>query len=300
MMTALRISPTYRRPVEMLPGLRLSLYDRVASWLLAWLLLAGAVAFCLFFVWLGMRGILTSYKSVPVYPMDLDGAGSQEELGADLSLASPGMDEVAAETDLSEPEFQSTLQTVISAAATRDVQTGDEVSFDEPRRRKGKGGKASLAGIGGVSGKPGIPTHLRWEIDWGSADTLETYARKLDYFGIELGAFGIPRAGQVTYIKNLSRPSPDVRVGTSKTDERLYMSWRSGALKEADRRLAAKAGVSPVPILLQFFPPETEELLLRIEHDFRNRDATTIRKTRFGLRPVGRSYEFYIIEQSYL
>lgn len=77
MMTALRISPTYRRPMETLPGLRLSLYDRVASWLLAWLLLACAVVLCLFAVWLGMRGMLPSYKAVPVYPMNLEGRGSQ-------------------------------------------------------------------------------------------------------------------------------------------------------------------------------------------------------------------------------
>lgn len=92
---------------------------------------------------------------------------------------------------------------------------------------------------------------------------------------------------------------PDVRIGTSKADERLYMTWRSGALKEADRRLAAKAGVSPGPIVLQFFSAETEQLLLGIEHGFRNRDATTIRKTRFGLRPARTSYEFYVMEQSY-
>jgi hypothetical protein len=47
----------------------------------------------------------------------------------------------------------------------------------------------------------------------------------------------------VTYVSNLSRPRPEVRVGASKADERLYMSWRSGARKDADRRLAAKAGI---------------------------------------------------------
>ncbi|HET6882810.1 MAG TPA: hypothetical protein VFI31_21765 [Pirellulales bacterium] len=64
--------------------------------------------------------------------------------------------------------------------------------------------------------------------------------------------------------------------------------------------LAAKAGVSPGSLLLQFFPPETEELLLRVEHDFRGRDASTIRKTRFGLRPAGKDYEFFVIEQTVL
>ncbi|HQU42371.1 MAG TPA: hypothetical protein PK867_06140 [Pirellulales bacterium] len=104
----------------------------------------------------------------------------------------------------------------------------------------------------------------------------------------------------MTYIKNLSRPAPDVRVGSAGEEKRLYMSWRRGTLQEADRKLAAKAGVPAGRILLQFYPAETEQGLLRAEHDFRGRDASTIRKTRFGVRATDRGYEFFVVDQQYL
>jgi hypothetical protein len=79
------------------------------------------------------------------------------------------------------------------------------------------------------------------------------------------------------------------------------MHWRVGRLKEADRDLVARAGISAAgkPVL-QFYPDETEQLLLQTERDYKGKDASTIRKTRFGVRPAGNGYEFYVIEQSYL
>ena len=199
---------------------------------------------------------------------------------------------------MTDPQFESTLNLLIDATALRELAAADTASFDDGLH--GRGDKSSAAGPGVGTGKSGLPPHLRWEIDWGSADTLETYARKLDFFGIELGAYGVPDSDQVTYIKNLSHAKPDVRQGAAKLDKRLYMWWRSGARKDADRHLAAKAGVSAGRILLQFFSEETEQLLLHIEQSFRGRDASTIRKTRFGLRPTGKGYEFFVIEQRYL
>ncbi|HVA49827.1 MAG TPA: hypothetical protein VNH11_25895 [Pirellulales bacterium] len=299
MMTALRISNIGRRSAEPLRPLRTSTFECVASWLLACLLLVGAVTFCLLVVWLGMRGPFSIFKSVSVKPMQVSGGG-ESDLGDELLLASPVANDLAAETDLTDPEFQSTLTTVIDAAAMHEAAFGDATSFDEALSGSGPSGTGTAAGPGDDSGKPGIPPHLRWEIDFGSADTLDTYARKLDGFGIELATFGVRGPGQLTYIKNLSRPAPDVRVGAAGAEKRLYMSWRRGTLQEADRKLAAKAGVPAGRILLQFYPAETEQLLLRAEHDFRGRDASTIRKTRFGVRPADRGYEFFVVDQQYL
>ena len=78
------------------------------------------------------------------------------------------------------------------------------------------------------------------------------------------------------------------------------MSWRRGTLRDADRSLAAKAGMAAGKIILQFYPEKTEQLLLRLEHEFRGRDASAIRKTRFGLRSGGDGYQFFVIEQHYL
>lgn len=301
MMTLSRISPLDHRPINTLPGLRVSAYERAASWLLAWLLLTSAVALCLFVVWLGLHGISPTYQAASVNLLPMGGTGGQGESGQDLSLAWPTADAAAAESDLNEPVFEPLLKTIIAVAATRAAQFDEESSIeDKPQGRDRKKGTVEATGGGEGNGPVGMPPHLRWEIDWGGADTLETYARKLDFFGIELGTYGLPSPGQVTYISRLSRPRPDVRVGASKADQRLYMSWRGGARQAADRGLAAKAGVSPVTILLQFFPPETEELLLKVEQAYGHRAAATIRKTRFGVRSAGKEYEFFVVEQRYL
>jgi hypothetical protein len=105
----------------------------------------------------------------------------------------------------------------------------------------------------------------------------------------------------VTYAENLSKRKRDVYTGPSGKEKRLYMTWRIGRLKEADRELLGRAGINAAGIpVLQFYPRETEQLLLQVEHDYDGRDVSTIRKTRFGVRSVGSGYEFYVIEQTYL
>lgn len=292
MMTALRIRSVGRRPSESSLSLRASAYELVASWLLASLLVAGPVAFCLFVIWLSM-GMFPLIKSVRVDLVQVQPSGGH---GDELTLEPPRADEVSAA--LTDPEFQSTLQTIVDAAAVREAALANLASLEEePKRGVGHSGTTAAAGTGVGGDKTGIPPHLRWEIDFGDVDTLDTYARKLDFFGIELGAYGVPGRGQVTYAKNLSRPMPDVRVGTATDEKRLYMSWRRGPLKNADRDLAIKAGMPAGRMLLQFFSAETEQALMRVEHDFHDRDAATIRKTRFGIRPIGKGYEFFVIDQ---
>jgi hypothetical protein len=60
------------------------------------------------------------------------------------------------------------------------------------------------------------------------------------------------------------------------------------------------AGVTGEGLILMFWPDEAEQQLLRLERDFQGRDASTIRKTRFGVRrkESGKTYEFYVIEQT--
>jgi hypothetical protein len=190
---------------------------------------------------------------------------------------------------------------VLEAVALREADLDDPTISDEETPHKGGGkqeGTGNRPGYGFGPGKPGIPPHMRWEISFGDGNTLDIYARQLDFFKIELGVYS---PGRVNYAKNLAKSKPDVYSGPSAEDKRLYMSWKQGRLKEADRELIAKSGIqaSGRPIL-QFYPDETEQLLLHLEHDFKGKDASTIRKTRYGVRAVGKGYEFYVIDQTYL
>lgn len=270
--------------------------------LLALLILLGTIAFCLFVAWLGMKVLFPPMKSVPVRLEQVGGGFLDGVVGESMQLDSPTPQDIAAESDLTDPELQETLTTVLEAVALHEADLDDPTESLEETDKKGGGqqtGDGNKPGFGyGGPGRPGIPPQMRWEISYADGQTLDIYARQLDFFKIELGVLGI---GQVTYAKNLSKGKPEVYKGPSGADKRLYMTWRVGRLKEADRDLMAKAGVSAGgKVVLQFYPDETEQLLLHAEHDFKGRDASTIRKTRFGVRPAGKGYEFYVIEQTYL
>lgn len=270
--------------------------------LLALLILIGVVVFCLFAAWLGMRVFFPPFKSVPVRIEQVGGGIESGIVGESMQLDSPTPQDIAAESDLTEPELQETLKTVLDAVAIREADLADPTLTDEDSTKKGGGqqtGTGNRPGYGfGGTGKPGIPPHMRWEISYGDGSTLDLYARQLDFFGIELGVY---TTGKVTYAKNLSKPKPETYTGPSSADKRLYMSWRQGKLREADRELMAKAGVPAAgKVVLQFYPDPTEQMLLHLEHDFKGKDASTIRKTRFGVRPAGKGFEFYVIDQSYL
>lgn len=291
----------HRRPPKLTASAQVSAYEQVASMLLALLILLGSIAFCLFMAWLGMRVLFPPLKSVPVRFEQVGGGMESGFVGESMQLDSPTPQDIAAESDLTEPELQETLKTVLEAVALREADLDDPTISEEESTNKGGGqqtGTGNRPGYGFGPGKPGIPPHMRWEISFGDGNTLEVYARELDFFKIELGVLG---PGRVTYAKNLSKPKPDVTSGPSGQDKRLYMTWRQGRLKEADRELIAKAGIPAAgKLVLQFYPDATEQELLRLEHEFKGRDASQIRKTRFRVRPQGRGYEFYVLDQTYL
>jgi hypothetical protein len=144
-----------------------------------------------------------------------------------------------------------------------------------------------------------VPRWERWQVRFSAAD-LEAYARQLDYFGIELAAMGGGRAN-VDYASQLSRPRPLRRAGRSQDEQRLYMTWRSGELIEADRQLLAKAGIATADrVILQFYPPQAEAMLASLERqEAGEKDLRSIRRTVFGVRPKGRQFEFFVISQDH-
>lgn len=302
MSSVARPSRAGARAPQTIPALQVSAYERVASMMLSLLILIGVVVFCLFMAWLGTHVFFPPLKSVPVRYDQVGGGSPEGVIGESMQLDSPNPQDIAKESDLDEPELQDTLTTVLEAVALQQMDLDDPSLTEEDTDKKGGGsqiGDGKVLGFGmGGPGRPGIPPHMRWEINFGEGNTLDTYARILDSFGIELGVIGI---GQTTYARFLSRPRPEVYTKPSKDEERLWMNWKRGRLREADRDLAARAGLpTNGRLILQFYPDETEQLLLAAEHEYKNRDASTIRKTRFGVRQMGSAYEFYVIEQTYL
>jgi len=243
--------------------------------LLALLILIGAVVAILLIVWLTNR-IFASQAAIPVV-MEEIGTGDGA-VGGSMELDTPEMDE----TDFEELEPQETLATVADAVASKAAML-----------HGGSGGKGTGSGRAGKKGKP-----RRWEVRFTKGNTVKGYAQQLDFFGIELGVL-LP-GGKIAYASNLAKSKPDRREGPAEAENRYYLTWRQGDLVEADRTLLSRAGIEVGNrIILKFLPPKLEAHLVSLERSHAGRDAGSIFKTRFGIRPDGGGFAFYVMDQTY-
>jgi len=158
------------------------------------------------------------------------------------------------------------------------------------------------AGGGEAAGTAGpTPADLsprRWEIQFAKGNTLETYARQLDFFGIELGV--LMPGGKIVYAYNLSKLKADTRTGTVDAENRYYLSWRRGDLADADYALLDQAGIKAEgKVVLKFIPQAIEAALEKLDKGYAGPKAAAVEQTRFGIRSKGGGYEFYVVEQSY-
>ncbi len=195
--------------------LSVSAYDRVASLLLSLLVLVGAAVLCLFVGWLSSN-IFHYQKAVPVVIEELaSGGGYENGVGTEgQHIEAPTESDIAAESDIMEEAPTDTLSAVVDAAASSDGTIDRfDMQFARGERTGGRSegtGNHPAKGIGGGFGG-GVARRTDWEVRFPPGNTVETYAKQLDFFGIELGVFG--SANDVTYISKLSQPKPATRTG---------------------------------------------------------------------------------------
>ena len=279
--------------------LAVSRYDQVAGLLVAVLLVLGFVTLMMFVIWLSSR-IFRPLPAVAVEVLeDVGGGGSGENLaGGQQELQEPSPEEVQ---QVEEPAVSDSIS-AISSIVTAQSQTLDTI---EGSSSFGKGvgtgqGDGRGPGPGGPGTSDGIPAWDRWEVQMAS-DSLQEYARRLDFFQVELGVAG-GGDPNVQYISALATPKPKVRVGAPKDEKRLRFLHRSGQLRQADRELAAKAGVNTSgKVVFQFYSPQTYATLLRLENaKMGKRRIKEVKRTVFGVRAAGQRYEFFVISQEYI
>lgn len=253
-------------------------------------------------VWLSTR---TSSKivSVPVELVELPGGSPDGSPDETLRVDSPDPerpDAAPAEENAEQTEIEQTLETVVemSDAASELVQQ----QFDVGVRNVGTGGSAKGSGRRGLGvgpGTGGLPREQRWYVRFGDRLTVDEYAKQLEFFGIELGVL-LPD-GRLAYVSKLTQAMPAVRYVTSgAAEQRLYMSWQGGERRKADLELIGRAGLK-VPFettVLHFYPPETEQVLARLERDYLNRQAAQIKRTYFAVERDGAGYKFVVTGQT--
>ena len=197
-------------------------------------------------------------------------------------------EELAAPTNESPagPSLDQTLAAVVAGVDSKAT------TLDDPALAGGsKGGPAGETGSGRAS------SHA-WEIHFPEKQTLETYARQLDFFKIELGVL-LPN-NKIIYAHNLAKSKPDTRTAANPAAEnRYYLTWRNGEMQQADRDLFSRAGVDVGDsIVVKFLSPEVEKRLIDLENAHAGADAKRIKKTRFGVRAAGAGFTFFVLEQS--
>jgi hypothetical protein len=281
-------------------ALRISSYDRAASMLLALLILVGSTVSLMFIIWISNK-IHTTLVAVPVV-MDEVGTGDGSPAGGGgTDLDQPATEDVPQETNLQEPQLKDTLSMVASAVQDRADLLDDPTALDRtnPGRGGGTGGGIGTGhgkGIGPGSGTGGRPRH--WELRFPRDNTLDAYAKQLDFFGIELGVL-LP-GNKVQYAYHLSKSLPDQRTGVASDEKRFYLTWRRGELEQADRELLARAKIDTQNrLILKFLPVEIEKQLWSLEKARAGQGSTSVPTTVFGIQPEGNGYSFYVIEQTF-
>ena len=270
--------------------LQVSAYDRVASTLIALLSIIGFFVMILVLLWLTTR-VYARKADVPLTLLEeLSGSGDHT-LGSADDLDPPGPEELS---DLSEPQLPDTLASVTQAIS--DVEGSLDAFEGNANRASGGGGEGSSSvGTAEDDGVDSIPRGERWEILYAQT-TMQSYAEQLDFFGIELGV--VDRAGAVRYAARLSGAKPVARDGKSEDEDRLYMSWRGGTMADFDKTLLSKADVPAAGgIVLQFYPPETENTLAVLEQGkLGGRPIREVRRTVFGVRSKGAGHEYFVVK----
>lgn len=139
----------------------------------------------------------------------------------------------------------------------------------------------------------------RWEVEFRTGHTIESYTRELDALGIEPGL--IDQSGEITYVSDLTNATPKTRSGQLANEKRYYMFWRVGALKGADAKIFETAKLPTAKKLAAHFYPDalTQEMVAR-ELDFAGgRPLSDVRKTVFTAKPTASSFTLAVIRQEY-
>lgn len=284
------------------PVMRVTQFDQVSSSLIAIVLALIIAVLWLSIVWATNR-LPQTENEVALEMIDL--AGGAEDGAPDESLLvespeDPIDDPAQVDTPEEENQVEEMLDSVVelSDKATQQVQQQMQTDLTN----SGKVGSAAGTGkraLGFGPGKKGLPREQRWFIKFSDRGSLIDYAKQLDFFKIELGA--LLRDGKMIYLSNVSSDKPVTRTASSGANEkRLYMTWQGGQRKSSDLKLFNKAGHDVRgAILFHFYPKETENMLLTLEKQYRNKNFDEIRRTYFTVRGNRSEYSFDVTRQTY-
>lgn len=229
-------------------------------------------------------------------------AGDNPEQGDGATMEAPSVDATPG-TDEPAPDQNNAIADTVNAVIGPDAEQSFDVTDPNRQKGTGRGGKSGggggegRRGSGGGGGGGAIPPTERWSVVFNSTQTLDDYAKQMDFFGIELGV--LHKNEQMKYINQLANKKPAVRQGGA-GEQRLYFAWQDAGRRNADLALLKKANINGENgLVVHFYPPALEDSLASLERRYKNRKPEEIRLTKFGIRKAGGGFEFHVLSQSY-
>lgn len=276
------------------PQMKITLYDQVSGMLIALLGIVGAMVLVLAIAYLSQN---FKFDFTPAFEViQEDGGGNEFAQGVAEELEDPGVEELP---DVMEPQMAATLDNVVSVLKDSSM-TYDAIEGDSTLMGRGNGlGDARAAGPGGPGAAGVVPRWERWQVRF-STSSMDAYAKQLDFFGIELAAIG-GGGKEVEYASQLSKRPIQRRVGSSKDEKRLFMTWTKGALKQFDVQILQAAGIAMQGReCIQLYSPETENEMAKLESaKLAGKPLKSVKRTVFMVRSAGSGYEMYVADQQF-
>lgn len=269
------------------PHLKVTLFDRVSSFLMATGAILALVVFVLIVIWLTNLIPKPTDNTIPVEMV----GGGYEDGAPDETLnvespEDPSDDPSVAEEPSEEVELMEMLENVVELSdnATQMVVTEVLVTGSQNKGTPGSAVGTGRRPLGSGGGKGGYPREQRWYVQFAEKHSLKKYAQQLDFFKIELGAY-FEEERKLVYLTNLSADRPSSREERKGKDERLFMNWAGGDRRKADVALFGKAGIDAKGARLgHFYPKPAEDMLVRAERAYQNQPSSKIRRTYFTVK----------------
>ncbi len=277
--------------------MRISRFDIVTSLFMALILFIGTFVLMLFIIWL----LSGDPRPKPLAPLIENPAGRGENPeGFERDFEPPGAEEVE---ELMEPTLADTIEAVTDAVSTVAASlTTADTSQTATTTGTGQGDSRPPGPAG--EGDDIIPRWERWELNFKASNQRE-YAQQLDFYKIELGAFGGGLQG-LDYASNLSTAPKKSHNDNPKEEKRIYFSWKSATpFISYERNFLQRAGVQ-LPAgrnVVRMIPKSLEDILANLEKDYADSKSKVwpndIAKTVFESKASGSGYSFEVTSQRY-
>lgn len=273
-------------------GLSTSSFERVASMLVALLLLIGTTVGVMVFIFL-VRRFSPEIEQAILVPSTLRRGDPPKGYADDIEP--PGLETVSQDLP---PSLQDTLKELTNAISTKTAQLSTETFRGDPTTGHGSGlGNKNYDGDGTGEGGDDPPKELRYE----AASALD-YAQMIDFFGGELAVLD-PRSNKVYYAKNLAQGKPTTREAPP-GDKRFYFRASGPPIAPMELQLARNAGImKPAGFIVVFYPDEvandiyTKEQAMMRKNGYK--ELADIDRTIFRVKKEGRTYVFSVEDQKY-